>query len=197
MIETFNFFMFWLGALILIFNAHLIVRYFYTKIFCKGMSNMRTAPEIGLKVVEIIKADMAAKGNPPGYTIIDLGSAYGYYSCQLAQQIPQAKVIGIDCDPGGVAFSKAMAKRKKIENVEFLKGDFFEYDYSNADAIVFYLPDFLMEKMGEVLKTKPKADALIVSNRFQLEAGWEPAEVLHIETTFPRQGRLNIYRREK
>ena len=112
-------------------------------------------------------------------------------------QIPNAKVIGIDCDPGGVAFSKAMAKRKKIANVEFLKGDFFEYDYSNADAIVFYLPDFLMEKMGEVLKTKPKADALIVSNRFQLEAGWEPAEVLHIETTFPRQGRLNIYRREK
>jgi Methyltransferase domain len=195
MIDTLNFFLFSAALIILIYNAPLITRYLYTKVFCKGMSNMRTAPEIGLKVVEIIKNDMAAKGNPEGYTIIDMGSAFGYYSCQIAENIPQAKVIGMDCDPGGVAFSKAMAKRKNLSNVEFIKCDFFQYDISKADAIVFYLPDYLMKPMGDLLKTAPKNGALIISNRFQLE-GWEPSEVLQIETKFPRQGRLNLYRKQ-
>jgi protein-L-isoaspartate O-methyltransferase len=186
--------LFWFGTIVIVYHAPLITRYIYTKIFCKGMSNMRTAPEIGAKVAEIITADMASKGNPKDYTVLDLGSAYGYYSCQLAELLPQVKVIGMDCDPGGVAFSKAMAKRKKLSNVEFIKCDFFNYDISKADAIVFYLPDYLMQPMGELLKTAPKNGALIISNRFQLEAGWEPMDVLQIETTFNRQGRLNIYR---
>lgn len=193
-IEMFNALMFWVIVVVTVYHLPLFFRYVYTIVFCKGMSNMRTAPEIGLKAIEIIKVDMATKGNPESYTIIDLGSAYGYFSCQIAEHIPQAKVIGMDCDPGGVAFSKAMAKRKKFANAEFIKCNFFNYDISKADAIVFYLPDYLMKPMGDLLKTAAKDGALIISNRFQLE-GWEPAEVLQIETKFPRQGRLNVYRK--
>ncbi len=193
MIETFNTVMFWFGLFVIVYHAPLIARYFYIKIFCKNRSNMRTAPEICLKAIDIIKADMTAKGNPVDYTVLDLGSAYGYFSRDIAKAIPQAKVIGMDFDPGGVAFSNLVKRFLKLKNVEFIKCDFFNYDISKADAIVFYHPDFMMKPMGDLMKTAPKVGALIISNRFQLE-GWEPTEVLQIPTTFNRQGRLNIYR---
>lgn len=181
--------------LLVILHIPLFVRAIYTIVFCKGMSNMRTAPEVGLRVVQEIRADMAAKGNPAGYKIVDLGSAYGYYGCQIAQELPQASVLGIDCDPGGVAFGNAMAKSKKIKNVEFIKGDLFAHDITQYDAIVFYLPDYLMDQMGQRLREAAKPGTLIVSNRFKLGAGWDPYNVVEVATGFNKQGRLSFYRK--
>lgn len=189
--------LFWIGVAIILWHSPLILRYFYVRIFCKGMSNMRTAPEIGLKMADLIRIDMATKGkSETGYRVIDLGSAWGYLSCDLAGALPTAAFLGVDCDPGGVRFSRALAKRRGLKNVVFEVSDFFKReDIAQFDAIVYYLPDYLMAPMGEFLREKAAPGTLILANRFQLEAGWTPEEVVMVETKFPRQGRLNVYRR--
>lgn len=185
-IEIFNEIASWILLYLLLWNGYFLL-------VNKGVPNIRTAPAIRKKIIEILRQDMREKGED-GYTIIDLGCGNGTFSRQLARSFPRARVIGIEISK--LSFLKAEAARKlhKIDNLEHLNADFMEYDLSNADAVLIYLTIYEMEKVGEKLKKELKQGALATSNRFKLGAGWNPVSSQNVRTLYPHQKTLHLYR---
>lgn len=55
--------------------------------------------------------------------ILDIGCDNGILTCAYALKFPTATVIGIDKNPEAISCAKSLAKRQKIENVDFQIAD--------------------------------------------------------------------------
>jgi SAM-dependent methyltransferase len=177
---------FWFLAFMLVWQA-------YNLIFNRGVPNIRTAPAIRKKFIELLKADCAARGKKP-YTIIDLGSGNGLLTREIAQAMPDARVIGIEISAPQAAWATAMKDKEKLGNLTYEKADFLARDLSEADAVVFYLVATLMDGIGKKLHADLKPGTLVISNRFRLGDGWQPEQTVTVKTLYPHQKRVNVYR---
>lgn len=76
-------------------------------------------------------------GIRPGDTVVDLGSGAGN-DCFIAREEAGAegRVIGIDFAPNMVAKARANARRRGLDNVEFLEGDIERMPLPDASADV-------------------------------------------------------------
>lgn len=178
---------FWFLLLMLAWQA-------YNLIFNRGVPNIRTAPAVRRKIIEILKQDYAARGKKP-YTIFDLGSGNGLFTREIAAALPEARVIGIEISAPQYAWSVKQKDKYKISNLAYEKADFLVRDLSEADAVVFYLVSTLMESLGKKLHQDLKPGALVTSNRFRLGDGWVPAEIIDVKTLYPHQKKVNVYRK--
>jgi hypothetical protein len=178
--------LFWFAASLLILQAYVIA-------FHGDVPNIRTAPAIRKKIIRLLKEDFEArKGN--SYTIIDLGSGNGLFTREIAQAIPQAKVIGIEMAKQSVLWSNMLKRWAKLDNITYKRMNFLSYDFSEADAIVMYLIPPLMGMLGKKLHEEARSGTLITSNKFRLGNGWVPEETMRIKTLYFHQGELHIYR---
>jgi len=179
--------LFWFLIFMLVWQA-------YNLIFNRGVPNIRTAPAIRKKIIEILKEDCAARGKT-SYTIIDLGSGNGLFTRQIAASMPHARVIGLEISQQSVWWSMMHKRWRKLGNLEYKRADFFAYDLSEADAVVMYLVSTLMESLGKKLHQDLKPGTLVSSNRFRLGDGWEPDEMIKTKTLYFHQGKTYIYRK--
>ena len=177
---------FWFLLLMLAWQA-------YNLIFNRGVPNIRTAPAVRKKIIELLKADFTARGKKP-YTIIDLGSGNGLLTREIAAAMRDVRVIGIEISAPQVAWSLRQKQKLKLDNLDYEKADFLRRDLSEADAVVFYLVSTLMESVGKKLHKDLKPGTLVISNRFRLGDGWVPNEVVEVKTFYPHQKKVNVYR---
>src|SRR5262249_44423929 len=149
------------------FLVFMLVWQGYVLLFNGGVPNIRTAPAIRKKLIDLLKQDAEQKGKHP-YTIIDLGSGNGLFTRQIARAMPEAKVIGLEFSPQQIWWSNFWKRWHKLDNLEYKRADFFTYDMSQADAVVMYLVVYLMENIGKKLHADLKPGTLVTSNRFKL-----------------------------
>jgi len=111
--------------------------------------------------------------------VIDLGSGDGRTVITAAKRGARAR--GIEFNPNMVALSKKNAADEGVsDKVEFIQGDLFEADLSQATVItMFLLPSINLRLRPLLLELKP--GTRIVSNSFTME-DWTPDETsLNIE----------------
>ena len=103
--------------------------------------------------------------------LIDLGSGDGRLVIAAAKL--GARALGIEFNPDMVEYAKRKAEEAGVgEKTEFIKTDFFEYDFSEATVItMFLLPSINLDLRPRLLELKP--GTRIVSNTFSMGA-WEP-----------------------
>jgi SAM-dependent methyltransferase len=103
--------------------------------------------------------------------LIDLGSGDGRMVIAAAKL--GARALGIEFNPDMVEYAKRKAEEAGVgEKTEFIKADFFEYDFSEATVItLFLLPSINLDLRPRLLELKP--GIRIVSNTFSMGA-WEP-----------------------
>lgn len=182
--------LFWLFMFFYAWNVYIVL-------FNKGVPNIRTAPAIRKKIIELLKADFAARGQTKSpYIIYDLGSGNGLITREIARALPGAKVIGIEADALARRWANYFKDKQKIANLEYRDGNFYEADLSEAAAVVFYLTSMDMARMGEKLMRELAPGTLVTSNRFELSGGWKPTQTLDIFTLYPHQRRLNVYKKQ-
>ena len=115
--------------------------------------------------------DMAAV--TPKDFVIDLGSGDGRNVIAAAKR--GARALGVEYDEKLVQVSRRRAAAEGGRPRQFVQGDMFEADISQATVLaLFLLPDNLE-------RLKPKFERLrpgtrIVTNGYQI-AGWDPKEV--------------------
>ena len=179
--------LFWLSCSLLILQAFNIA-------FHKSIPNIRTAPAIRKKIIGLLKKDFEAK-NKKTYTVIDLGSGNGQFTREIARALPQAKVIGIEIAKHTMLWSNWLKRRERLDNLDYIRMNFLDYDFSKADAVVMYLMPHLMNPLGKKLHKEAKRGALITSNKFRLGDGWQPEKRMRIKTLYFHQKNLYIYRK--
>lgn len=76
----------------------------------------------------------------PGETVVDIGAGTGYFTRRFARAVgPTGKAIGLDIEPGMVAYMKADAKKLGLKNYEarLVKPDNPELAPDSADLVFF------------------------------------------------------------
>jgi SAM-dependent methyltransferase len=69
--------------------------------------------------------------------ILDAGCGSGVFSMEIAKRHPDARVVGIELDPGLVERANEMARAAGITNVEFRQGDVTRLDFdAQFDLVV-------------------------------------------------------------
>lgn len=117
-----------------------------------------------------------AQVTPQDY-VIDLGSGDG--RCVIAAAKRGARALGVEYDANLVDWSKRVAATQGVaDRVEFVQGDMYEADISQASVLaLFLLPENLSVLTPKFLNLKP--GARIVANSFEIE-GWNPDETSRV-----------------
>jgi hypothetical protein len=103
--------------------------------------------------------------------VIDLGSGDGRTVITAGKRGVKAK--GIEYNPDMVELSKRNAQKEGV-NVEFVRGDIFESDFSDATVVtLFLLPSLNVRLRPILLDMKP--GTRVVSNSFDM-GDWTPDE---------------------
>jgi SAM-dependent methyltransferase len=113
-----------------------------------------------------------AKVTPKDF-VMDLGSGDGRNIIAAAKR--GAKALGVEYNADMVALSKQIAAKEGVaDRAEFVQGDMFEADISQATVLaLFLLTDNLRRLTPKFLDLKP--GTRIVLNHYGIE-GWEPDE---------------------
>jgi precorrin-6B methylase 2 len=120
--------------------------------------------------------DMA--GVTPEDFVIDLGSGDGRTVITAARR--GARALGIEYNPDLVALSKRNAAKENLgERAQFVQGDLFESDFSQATVITMFLSEAINRKLRpRIFNLKP--GTRVVSNSFTL-GEWTPDETVTVE----------------
>jgi 2-polyprenyl-3-methyl-5-hydroxy-6-metoxy-1,4-benzoquinol methylase len=131
--------------------------------------------------------------NTEGKLILDAGCGSGYKSLILALANPGAKIVGIDLSEESVKLARHRLQYHGFENAEFyaikieeLPSLGWQFDYINADEVLYLLPDPLggLQAMKSVLKP----DGIIRTN---LHSSIGRAGIFRAQAAFKTMGLMN------
>jgi SAM-dependent methyltransferase len=113
--------------------------------------------------------DLAKVG--PSDIVVDLGSGDGRNVIAAAKRGARAR--GVEFNPNMVALSRRLAAQAGVsDRAQFIEGDMFTADFSDATVMaLFLLPDNMLKLRDKFLALEP--GSRIVANTFGIE-GWEP-----------------------
>jgi SAM-dependent methyltransferase len=110
--------------------------------------------------------------------VIDLGSGDGRTVITAAKR--GARALGIEYNPDMVALSKRNAAKENVgERAQFVQGDLFESDFSQATVITMFLSDTLNLRLRQrILNLKP--GTRVLSTSFTM-GEWRPDETVSVQ----------------
>jgi len=145
------------------------------------------APQVGQEGKDVIwvptpqalverMLDMA-KATPKDY-VIDLGSGDGRTVITAAKR--GIKALGIEYNPDMVELSKRNAEKEGVSaRAQFIRGDIFETDFSQATVLTLYLlPSLNVKLRPTILKMKP--GTRVVSHAFSME-DWQADQTDNVD----------------
>jgi len=133
--------------------------------------------------------------NTEGKVILDAGCGTGYKSLLLALANPGAKIVGIDLSEESVKLAEQRLQYHGVANAEFyvlkienLPSLGLEFDYINADEVLYLLPDPVagLQAMKSVLAP----DGIIRTN---LHSSNGRAAIFRAQAVFKTMGLMNGY----
>lgn len=115
----------------------------------------------------------------PNDRLYDLGSGDGRIAIAAARDY-NARATGIEYNPDMVALSNRNAQEQRVTGrANFVQGDIFATDFSDATVITMYLlPSLNLRLRPTLLNMRP--GTRIVSHAFDMD-DWEPDETANVE----------------
>ncbi|HEX8406987.1 MAG TPA: methyltransferase domain-containing protein [Duganella sp.] len=109
-----------------------------------------------------------------GEKLYDLGSGDGRIVITAAKQYG-ARGVGIDLDPVRVREARDNAQKAGVaKQVEFIAGDLFKADLSDADVVTLYLLTSVNRDLRPQLWKQLKVGTRVVSHAFDMGSEWPP-----------------------
>jgi precorrin-6B methylase 2 len=110
--------------------------------------------------------------------VIDLGSGDGRIVIAAAKR--GARALGVEFNPDMVELSKRNAQKEGVSGkANFIRGDIFETDFTQATVITMYLlPDLNLKLRPKILDMKP--GTRVVSHAFTMD-DWEADQTMSVE----------------
>lgn len=112
-----------------------------------------------------------------GDVVVDLGSGDGKIAIAAAKR--GAKARGIEFNRDMVALSRRKAREANVK-VDFVHGDIFKSDFSQADVVTMYLLPELNERLRPTL-LRMKPGTRVTSHEFAM-GDWQPDRTESVES---------------
>ena len=107
--------------------------------------------------------------------VYDLGSGDGRIVIAAAEKYG-ARGVGIEIDPGLVEKSSLAAEAAGVaDRVKFVRGDFYETDFSEATVVTLYLFEETNEKLKPYFIEQLAPETRIVTYKYKMP-GWTPVK---------------------
>src|SRR5690606_4571628 len=114
--------------------------------------------------------------------VYDLGCGDGRIVIAAAQRFG-ATGVGIDLDPQRIKEANENAVDAGVtDKVEFIQGDLFESDFSEATVVTLYLLTELNNRLKPILMEQLKPGTKVVSHAFSM-GDWEPEQQEEVDGT--------------
>jgi len=111
--------------------------------------------------------------------VYDLGSGDGRFVITAARDFG-ARGVGIEIDPGLVAYSRELAQKAGVsDRVTFRSDDLFEIDLSDATVVTLYLSYQMNQRLRPKLLRELRPGARIVSHEYDM-AEWQPTQTKQV-----------------
>ncbi|MGV3762114.1 SAM-dependent methyltransferase [Parapedobacter sp.] len=118
-------------------------------------------------------------GVKAGDVVYDLGCGDGRIVITAAEKFG-ATGVGVDINPERIAEAKANAAAAGVtDQVEFVLGDLFEFDFSKADVVTMYLLPSVNLELRPKLQKELKPGSRIVSHDFHM-GDWKPEKTVRV-----------------
>jgi SAM-dependent methyltransferase len=140
-----------------------------------------------------------------GKVILDAGCGTGYKSLALAEANPGAKVVGIDLSEESVKIARYRLQYHGFESAEFYPLSIedlpclgFQFDYINADEVLYLLPDPV--RGLQAMKSVLKPEGIIRTNfhcslsRFYYFIGQEVFKLMGLMDGNPQELEISLVR---
>lgn len=147
------------GAILVAVVATLCFSLLAFQAFTGVPSVSATASEAADVAALLREAGIGAQG-----TIYDLGCGWGKLVAALAEAFPQARVVGIEISP--FPYWAARFRTRKFPNVILRRGNFFDCDLRDAQAVTSYLMAKPTQKLASFLDAKLKEGTPVVALSF-------------------------------
>jgi len=125
---------------------------FYNLIFNVTSDVLIPRPE-SEKLIDVL---IETIGKNKNISILDIGTGSGCLALALGQELPNAKITGIDNSTKAIEIAQLNAKTLKIENVNFLQIDLFENKIEGKYDVVISNPPYIPQKEIESLMPEVK-----------------------------------------
>ena len=127
-------------------------------------------------VAEMLKMADVKKGD----VLYDLGSGDGRITIMAARQYG-IRAVGIDIEPKRIEQANENARAAGVaDKVQFVHGDLFEADISEATVVTLYLLKRLNEKLRPKLLSELEPGTRIVSHAFG-RGDWQPEQTANVK----------------
>lgn len=128
---------------------------------------------------KVVNAMLKAANVGPDDVLYDLGSGDGRIPIAAAQRWG-TRGVGVDIDPRRISEARRNAERARVaDKVEFIEGDLFATDLSDATVVTLYLlPSLNMRLRPTLLQLEP--GTRIVSHAFDM-GDWEPERTFQVD----------------
>lgn len=128
----------------------------------------------------VVEAMLKAAEVDSDDVVYDLGSGDGRIVIMAAERFG-ARGVGIDLNPERVREARENAKAAGVEDrVEFVQGDLFDFDFSEATALTLYLLPSVNLKLRPKILEELAPGTPVVSHAFDM-GEWEPDETVEVE----------------
>jgi len=115
----------------------------------------------------------------PDELLVDLGSGDGRILLSASRKY-KCWSIGIEKNPRLVELNRRKILSMGLDRVTVIRGDLYNYDFTNADVVTLYLlPDVLKKLYPKFVKVKK--DTRIVSHDYGIP-GLTPAEIYEVNS---------------
>lgn len=113
--------------------------------------------------------------------LYDLGSGDGRIVITAARRYG-AHGVGIDIDPRRIQEARSNARAAGVEQqVEFIAGDLFKADLSNASVVTLYLLNSVNRELRPQLWKQLKVGTRVVSHAFDMGQEWPPDQTERVD----------------
>jgi len=128
----------------------------------------------------VVETMLELAGVGPSDVVYDLGSGDGRIVITAAVKYA-ARGVGIEIEPELVELSRENARGAGVaDRVEFIEGDLFEADFSEATVLTIYLIPKALRKLGPLMVDSLAPGTPVVSHRYPVQ-GWTAERRVKVE----------------
>ena len=93
----------------------------------------------------------------PNMRILDIGCGPGTITADLAERVPEGRVVGIDSEPAVIGRARTLAGERGLANIQFTTGDVYELGYPDGSFSVVHAHQVLQHLGDPVLAIREMA----------------------------------------